>query len=166
MSQGTIVDMGVSTLEMKVTSKWLGKRHFQADGPSGNTIYMDAKREDGGTGQGNRPMELLLMGIVGCTGIDIAMILERMRVNMEGLEIEAVGERRDEFPQAFTRIHLTYHITGDVPAAKAWRAIHLSEEKYCSAIGSIRAEVVPHLVLNGTDIPPLDVVTQGDGQPD
>jgi putative redox protein len=150
---------------MKVISKWLGQRHFQADGPSGNTIYMDAKREEGGTGQGNRPMELLLMGIVGCTGIDIAMILERMRLDMKGLEIEASAVRRDEHPKAFTEIHLTYHVEGDVPASKAWRAIHLSEEKYCSAIGSIRANVIAHLVLNGTEVPPLDVVTS-DGPAD
>ncbi|SIS78678.1 OsmC family protein [Alicyclobacillus vulcanalis] len=151
-------------MEMKVVGKWLGQRHFQADGPSGNTIYMDAKKEDGGTGQGNRPMELLLMGVVGCTGIDIAMIMEKMRVPLQSLEIEAVGERREAYPQAFTRIHLTYHMAGDVPPAKAWRAIRLSEQKYCSAIGSLKAEVVPHLVLNGTEVPPLDVVV--DGQPD
>lgn len=153
-------------MEMKVTSKWLGQRHFQADGPSGNTIYMDARREDGGTGQGNRPMELMLMGIVGCTGIDIAMILERMRLSLEELEIDASANRREEHPKAFTEIHLTYRIRGDIPAAKAWRAIHLSEEKYCSAIGSIHAKVVPHLVLNGTEVPTLDVVTPGEGQPD
>ncbi|MBF8377020.1 OsmC family protein [Alicyclobacillus mali] len=151
-------------MEMKVVGKWLGQRHFQADGPSGNTIYMDAKKEDGGTGQGNRPMELLLMGVVGCTGIDIAMIMEKMRVPLQGLEIEAAGERREEYPQAFTRIHLTYHMTGEVPPAKAWRAIRLSEQKYCSAIGSLKAEVIPHLVLNGQEVPPLDVVV--DGQPD
>lgn len=108
----TIHSEGVSCLEMKVTSKWLGQRHFQADGPSGNTVYMDARREEGGTGQGNRPMELLLMGIVGCTGIDIAMILERMRLKLEGMEIDASGIRRDEYPQAFTEIHLTYRLTG------------------------------------------------------
>jgi len=151
-------------MEMKVVGKWLGQRHFQADGPSGNTIYMDAKKEDGGTGQGNRPMELLLMGVVGCTGIDIAMIMEKMRVPLQSLEIEAVGERREEYPQAFTRIHLTYYMTGDVPPAKAWRAIRLSEQKYCSAIGSLKAEVIPHLVLNGAEVPPLDVVVEG--QPD
>ncbi|UNO50803.1 OsmC family protein [Alicyclobacillus acidoterrestris] len=149
---------------MKVTSKWLGQRHFQADGPSGNTVYMDARREEGGTGQGNRPMELLLMGIVGCTGIDIAMILERMRLKLEGMEIDASGIRRDEYPQAFTEIHLTYRLTGEVPPAKAWRAIRLSEEKYCSAIGSVNANVIPHLILNGTEVPPLDVVQ--DGLPD
>lgn len=150
---------------MKVTSKWLGKRHFQADGPSGNTIYMDARREEGGTGQGNRPMELLLMGVIGCTGIDIAMILERMRIPLEGLEIEAAAERREEHPKAFTEIHLTYRVKGEVPPAKAWRAIRLSEEKYCSAISSVRAKVVPHLIVNGADVPPLDVVGQ-DGLPD
>lgn len=152
-------------MDMKVTTKWLGQRHFEADGPSGNTIYIDANREAGGTGEGNRPMELLLMGVVGCTGIDIAMILERMRVNVEAFQIEATGTRRDEHPKAFTDMHLTYRIDGDVPPAKAWRAIRLSEEKYCSAIGSVSANVVPHLILNGSDVPPLDIV-ETDGPQD
>lgn len=127
---------------------------------------MDARKEEGGTGQGNRPMELLLMGVVGCTGIDIAMILERMRVPLEGLEIEASATRREEHPKSFTEIHMTYHIAGEVPPAKAWRAVHLSEEKYCSAIGSMNALVTPHLVLNGAEVPPLDVVAPLDGLPD
>lgn len=152
-------------MDVLVTTKWLGQRHFQVDGPSGNTIYIDARREEGGTGQGNRPMELLLMGIVGCTGIDIATILERMRVNAESLQIEASGTRREEHPKGYTEIHLTYQIEGDVPPAKAWRAIRLSEEKYCSAIASVSATVVPHLVLNGSDVPPLDLV-EPDGPQD
>jgi putative redox protein len=146
---------------MKVEAKWLGSRHFQAEGPSGNTVYMDAGRQDGGTGQGNRPMELLLMGLVGCTGIDISMILERMRQPLSHMKIEAVGQRRDERPQSFTEIHLTYHLEGDLQPAKAWRAIHLSEEKYCSASASLNASIIAHLVLNGKEVAPLDVVEEG-----
>jgi putative redox protein len=96
------------------------------------------------------------MGLVGCTGIDVAMILERMRQPLDRLDIEAVGQRREEYPQAFTEIHLTYHVDGEIPPAKVWRAIRLSEEKYCSASASLNARIVPHLVLNGEEIPPIE----------
>lgn len=137
---------------MKVTGNWKGKRHFEAQGPSGHMVSMDAKPEAGGEDKGNRPMELVLMGLIGCTGIDVTMILERMREPLEDLQIEADGTRSEEHPQKFTEIHLTYHLTGEVSVQKAWRAIHLSEEKYCSASASLNATIVPHLVLNGTSV--------------
>ncbi len=140
-------------MEMRVTTTWHGKRHFTAVGASGHEVSIDAKPDVGGEDKGSRPMELLLMGLTGCTGIDVTMILERMRQPLERLDIEAVGVRREEYPQAFTEIHLTYRMTGDVQPAKAWRAIQLSEEKYCSASASLKARIVPHLVLNGQEVP-------------
>lgn len=140
-------------MNMNITTTWNGKRHFLSVGPSGHQVSMDAKEEAGGEDKGNRPMELLLMGLTGCTGIDIAMILERMREPLESMEIQAEGHRRDTHPEGFDEIHLTYHLTGDLQPAKAWRAIHLSEEKYCSASASLSATIVPHLVLNGTEVP-------------
>lgn len=137
---------------MKVKASWLGKRRFEATGPSGQAVYMDAKAEDGGLGQGNRPMELLLMGLIGCTGIDITLIMERMRQPLEALEITAEGHRREAYPQAYTEIHLTYSMTGEISPEKAWRAINLSEEKYCSASASLSAEILPKLILNGQEI--------------
>lgn len=143
---------------MQVTTTWQGKRHFESIGISGVTVSMDARAEDGGEGQGNRPMELLLMGLTGCTGIDVSMILERMRQPVETLEITADGVRREDHPKAFTDITLTYHVTGNVSADKVWRAIRLSEEKYCSATASLTAQVTPRLVLNGEllQAPPFD----------
>ncbi|GGI98184.1 hypothetical protein GCM10010885_04710 [Alicyclobacillus cellulosilyticus] len=137
---------------MRVTTTWQGKRHFVSTGPSGYTVSMDASAEAGGEGKGHRPMELLLMGLTGCTGIDVAMILERMRQPLQSLEIEAEGKRREEHPQAFTEITLTYKVTGDVQPEKAWRAIQLSEEKYCSASASLKARIVPRLLLNGVEV--------------
>ncbi|WP_245628932.1 OsmC family protein [Alicyclobacillus shizuokensis] len=137
---------------MRVTANWLGRRHFAAVGPSGCQVEMDAAAEVGGEGHGARPMELLLMGLIGCTGIDVTMILERMRQPLSSLTIEANGTRREEYPQKFTEIHLYYRMAGDVDADKAWRAIHLSEDKYCSASASLQAEIVPHLILNGQEV--------------
>lgn len=138
---------------MHVTTTWTGKRHFESVGDSGIAVNIDARQEDGGEGQGNRPMELVLMGLTGCTGIDVSLILERMRIPVESLRIEATGERREEHPKAFTQIHLTYHITGNAPVDKVWRAISLSQDKYCSASASLSAEIIPHLVLNGESMP-------------
>jgi putative redox protein len=146
-------------LDMKVKATWMGKRRFEAKGPSGQTVYMDAKAEDGGTSEGNRPMELLLMGLIGCTGIDISLIMERMRQPLETLEITAEGHRRESYPQAYTEIHLTYQMTGQVSPEKAWRAINLSEEKYCSASASLLAEIKPSLILNGQEIARLQTTT-------
>ncbi len=137
---------------MKVEAKWLGKRRFEAHGPSEKAIFMDAKADDGGSGEGNRPMELLLMGLIGCTGIDISMIMERMRQPLETLDIVADGHRRDPYPHAFTEIHLTYTMTGNISPEKAWRAINLSEEKYCSAAASLSATIIPHLILNNEQV--------------
>ncbi|MCL6636363.1 MAG: OsmC family protein [Alicyclobacillus sp.] len=146
---------------MKVTTEWQGKRHFLSTGESGHTVAMDAKAEVGGEDKGCRPMELLLMGLTGCTGIDIAMILERMRQPLAALTIEAVGTRREQYPQALTEIHLYYRVTGDVQADKVWRAIVLSEEKYCSASASLRAQITPHLILNGQEVPRPAGLTAG-----
>ena len=140
-------------MEMNVKTAWQGKRHFLSLGPSGHQVSMDAKEEAGGEDKGNRPMELLLMGLTGCTGIDIAMILERMRLPMTSLNIEAKGTRKEDHPQAFTEIELTYYIDGEIPAAKAWRAVHLSEDKYCSASASLNAVIKPRLILNGEEVP-------------
>lgn len=146
---------------MKVHTSWQGKRHFLSTGPSGFEVSIDAAETAGGEDKGNRPMELLLMGLTGCTGIDIAMILERMRQSLESLDIEAVGTRREEYPQAFTEIHLFYRMTGEVQAAKAWRAVQLSENKYCSASASLNARIVPHLILNGEELPAPDNKEEG-----
>lgn len=139
-------------MQMNVTTTWQGKRHFVSQGASGHEVSIDAKADVGGEDKGSRPMELLLMGLTGCTGIDIAMILERMRQPLTSMRIEADGVRREEHPQAFTEIHLTYYLEGELQAAKAWRAIHLSEEKYCSASASFSATIIPHLILNGEEV--------------
>lgn len=148
-------------MEMNVRASWMGKRHFQAIGPSGHPVSMDAKEDAGGEDQGNRPMELLLMGLTGCTGIDVTMILERMRQSVQNLQIDARGIRREAYPQAFTEIHITYDMEGDIQPAKAWRAISLSEQKYCSASSSLNAKIVPHLILNGTTVPFMEDASAG-----
>jgi putative redox protein len=148
---------------VNVRAKWQGKRRFTSVGKTGYEVTMDASPEWGGESRGNSPMELLLMALCGCMGIDVTMILERMRQKIEDLEIVAEGTRREGYPQGFARIDLTFVVNGDIPPAKVWRAIRLAEEKYCSVAASLNATLVPHLILNGEECPPPTV--EADDQP-
>ncbi|NJD98289.1 OsmC family peroxiredoxin [Thermococcus sp. LS1] len=87
---------------------------------------------------GISPMKLLLLSVAGCTAYDVVMILQKMREPIEGLEVEISGERREEHPRIYKKVHLHYKIYGDVSEEKAKRAIELSQDKYCSASAHIK----------------------------
>jgi len=93
---------------------------------------------------GLSPMRLFLLSVAGCTAYDVVMILKKMREPIEGLEVEISGERREEHPRVYTKVHLHYRIYGNVREEKARRAIELSQGKYCSASA--------HLRLSGTEL--------------
>ena len=87
---------------------------------------------------GVSPMKLLLLSVAGCTAYDVVMILQKMREPIEGLEVEISGERREEHPRIYEKVHLHYKVYGDVKEDKARRAIELSQDKYCSASAHIK----------------------------
>jgi putative redox protein len=135
---------------MNMQIVWKGKRKFDAVGDSGHRVTMDAKPDAGGEDQGPRPMEMLLMGLGGCTGIDIVMILEKMRYNIDEFDIQIQAERAETYPQRFTKIHLHYRLKGEaIPPEKVERAIRLSAETYCSAAASLNASLSHSFELNG-----------------
>ncbi|UCD37471.1 MAG: OsmC family protein [Fidelibacterota bacterium] len=115
---------------------------FMARGPSSHWVVMDAKPENYGHDGGARPIELVLMALGGCSGIDVELILRKMRVNVRDFRIQLSGERADSEPRKYTRIHVAYHFWGDnLPREKLERAVRLSEEKYCSVTHTINASV-------------------------
>ncbi len=135
---------------MQTRVLWQDKRRFVAKGDSGHEVTIDAKAEVGGENKGPRPMELLLMGLGGCTGIDILMILDKMRIAYTRVDVLLDAVRAPEPPERFTEITLTYEIdASDAPADKVMRAVTLSQEKYCSAAHSLNAKLSAVLVLNG-----------------
>ncbi|MCY0876550.1 MAG: OsmC family protein [Firmicutes bacterium] len=135
---------------MDVRVSWQGKRRFEAVGDSGHPVTIDAKPDVGGENRGPRPMELLLMGLGGCTGIDVTMILEKMRIPFTSVDIEITGARASKPPEKFTEITLTYLIEApDAPLDKVQRAVRLSQEAYCSASHSLSADLHAVVVLNG-----------------
>jgi putative redox protein len=112
---------------------WKGKKCFEATTDTGHKIIMDASKEVGGEDNGARPMELLLMGLGGCTGIDVVMMLEKGKQNIKDCQIKITSERADGVPAVYTKINVDYKIIGtDLNEKKVARAVNLSAEKYCS----------------------------------
>lgn len=119
---------------MKARVQWLDGRAFVGESGSGHAVVMDGSPESGGRNIGVRPMEMMLLGLGGCTAFDIVMILERMREKVTGLDIAIEGERATEDPKVFTHVRLIYKVTGHkLKPANVERAVNLSAEKYCSA---------------------------------
>lgn len=140
---------------MKIHLKRLNNDyHFETVNERGDVVHLDNKSEP--NPQGASPMELLLMGIAGCSGIDIVMILKKQQLEMTNFQIDVEGMRVDgEIPNVFRKIHLKVFIDGDIPENKAKRAVDLSLEKYCSVAKMLEktAEITTEVILNGTTVP-------------
>lgn len=119
---------------MKARVKWVEDLMFLGESGSGHTIVMDGPEEMGGHGTAMRPMELLLLGMGGCTSFDMIQMLEKSRQDIRDCVVEIESERSDEIPKVFTKIHVQYTITGkNIKESHVKRAVELSTEKYCSA---------------------------------
>ena len=119
---------------MKASVKWVDGMMFLGETGSGHAVVMDGAPEAGGRNHGLRPMEMLLLGLGGCTSFDVVLILKRGREPVNGCQVEITAERADSDPKVFTKIHLDYRLSGKgLAPAKVERAIALSKEKYCSA---------------------------------
>jgi putative redox protein len=117
-------------IEAKV--KWSGGIRFEGISQFGLPIATDGSVEAGGTENGYKPTEMVLFGVAGCTGIDIVRILNKMRQEITGVEIEVKAFHPDEYPKPFSRIEIKYIFTGrNLEKDKIEKAINLSDEKYC-----------------------------------
>ncbi len=127
---------------MKVRLKHFGAMSFEAVADSGHRVVVAGAAEIGGDNSGPRPMEMVLIGLGGCSGIDVMLILQKSRQRVVSCEIEIEAERADSIPQVFTRIHLHYLIGGEnLDSRKVARAIALSMEKYCSVTRMLEKSV-------------------------
>ena len=113
--------------------------HFEALGKSGVAQHIDAATDIGGHNAGARPMEMLLMGLAGCSAIDVILILQKQKQVIEDFRLKVDGLReKDAIPAPFKKIHITYLLKGQLNADKVKRAIDLSMDKYCSATAQLR----------------------------
>jgi len=119
---------------MKARIKWVEEATMLGEAGSGHAVVMDGPAEHGGRNLGVRPMEMLLLGMGGCTEFDVLHILKRSRQQVTGCVVELEAERAASDPKVFTRIHAHFIISGkDLSEKHVARAVSLSAEKYCSA---------------------------------
>ena len=119
---------------MKANIRWLDDAMFLAESGSGHTITLDGPESEGGRNIGVRPMELMLMGLGGCTSFDVMMILKKARQPVEDCIARIEAKRADGIPAVFTDIHIHFVVKGaGLKESQVKRAIELSAEKYCSA---------------------------------
>lgn len=119
---------------MTVQSKLATGMRFEVEAGSGHHVTLDAAEHGGGHNEGFRPMELLLVGLAGCTGMDVISILRKKRQDVTGYEVHVTGARAEEYPMVFVEITVEHIVTGHhiKPEAVA-RAIELSKDRYCGA---------------------------------
>lgn len=123
----------------KVTTHWKGNTLFEADNPSGLTLRMDTSPKHGGYSQGLRPKALMLASLAGCSGLDVASILDKMRVKISDFRMDTIGELTDEDPKYYHKVEVQYHFYGeDLDEAKIKKAVDLSIEKYCGVMEMFR----------------------------
>ena len=128
---------------MQASVIWKQKLSFTGTADTGFSLPLGAKPEVGGDNDGFRPMELIALGLAGCTAMDVVSILQKKRQDIRSFEVVVNGERADEHPRVFTQLEIEYRIRGvDVDQAAVERAIELSETKYCPAQAML-GEVVP-----------------------
>lgn len=119
---------------MKTRIKWIQDAMFLAESGSGHSVIMDGPEDHGGRNLGVRPMEMLLMGLGGCSTFDVMSILKKSRQDVVDCVAEIEAERADAVPSVFTKIHLHFIVQGyGLKDAQVKRAVALSAEKYCSA---------------------------------
>lgn len=128
--------------------------HFEASGSSPISVQIDAAERIGGHNAGARPMELILMGLGGCTAIDVILILKKQRQVVDDFQIRVQGEREkiegtEMMP--FRKINIQFELKGNINGNKAVRAIQISMDKYCSATAQLApsATITHSLLLNG-----------------
>jgi putative redox protein len=125
--------MGVKMSKKTASVRWVDGLVFETQTESGHRGYLDSFPKEGETSKGPTPMELILVAVAGCTGMDIVDILRKKRLDVKGLEVQVTGTRADTYPMVYTELDVVYRVRGkDIPASAVEQAIKLSEEKYCS----------------------------------
>ncbi len=139
---------------MKVTLTHQNNYHSSIENPKGYKVSIDNKSATENP-KGASPMELVLMGLAGCSSIDIMYVFNKQKITPERFTIDVEGHRlEDEIPAIFDKIHLTITFEGDIPPAKAKRAVDLSLNKYCSVSKIVRqtAAISYTVILNNQTI--------------
>lgn len=142
---------------MESVARWIEGLRFEGIFSDGHRVDLDTPVESGGSGTGPRPVEMLLIGLAGCTGMDVITILKKKRQAVSSFRVRVRGERPEEHPRVFTKIHVEYEIGGKgIDPGAVQQAIHLSESKYCSVSAMLRQAVpiTSEIRIEEESIPP------------
>ena len=127
---------------MLTRATWQKDTEFKVDFPLGESLTLTSTPVEKRPGPGPSPIEVIQAAVASCTGIDVVLILGKMRKTLESLSIEVDTTRRDEEPRIYTHMELNYHLAGpDLDAASVLRAVKLSHEKYCSVSAMLEPTV-------------------------
>lgn len=122
-----------------ISTKWLGGMAFESNNPSGLNLKIDASPDDGGNGEGFRPKALMLSALAGCSGLDIASLIKKMKLEVEEFHIETIANLTDEHPKYYDAVVIEYHFHGsNLNETKLQKTIDLSVEKYCGVMEMFR----------------------------
>lgn len=130
---------------MNAAVQWTGDMRFIATADSGHALVIDTNAEHGGHNSASSPMEMVLMGLAGCSAIDVLHILKKKRLQPEAMEIRLEAGRRENHPRVFSDVHLEFRFAGSGLTVKALTtAVKLSMEKYCSVAGMVSQTAAIH----------------------
>lgn len=127
---------------MKARVKWLDHMTFVGESESGHSVVMDGPPASGGRNLGIRPMEMILLGLGGCSSFDVVMILQKGRQNITDCQVEITAERAETDPKVYTKIHAHFVVEGkNLNEKQVEKAVSLSADKYCSVSIMLSATV-------------------------
>lgn len=133
---------------------WNGNMAFTGTTSSGFMVPLDAKKDVGGKEMGFRPIELVAIGLIGCTGMDVISILRKKRQEVTDFEVTAQIERAEDHPKVFEKVIIEYKVTGkNIDRDAVERAVELSENKYCAAQAMVAktAEITHKIIIQEAD---------------
>ena len=122
-----------------ITTTWLGNMKFESTNPSGHNVIIDAGPEMGGEGAGYRPKALMLSGLAGCSGLDVASLIKKMKLPVEDFKIDIEANLTDEHPKYYDAVTMSFHFYGsELNEKKLQKTVDLSVEKYCGVMEMFR----------------------------
>ncbi len=122
-----------------ITTKWKGGMAFESNNPSGLNLTIDAGPDNGGEGAGYRPKALMLSSLAGCSGLDVASLIKKMKLEVADFHIETIANLTDEHPRYYDKVVIEYHFHGkNLKEDKLQRAVDLSVETYCGVMEMFR----------------------------
>jgi len=126
-------------MPLKVTTQWKGNMKFESTNPSGLNLTIDASPKDGGLGEGYRPKALMLSSLAGCSGLDVASLIKKMKLKVEDFKIEIEASLTEEHPKYYDKVTVEFHFFGsNLNKGKLKKAVDLSVEKYCGVMEMFR----------------------------